>query len=95
MAKQARNRQISDTNNILIMRKSFLLAALAAILLAILTPWAAAAPGDLDTTFGGTGKVTTAVVGNSYGYSVALQTDGKIVLAGACSSGAALAACRP
>ena len=43
--------------------------------------------GRLDTTFGGTGKVTTAI-GASYnelGYSVAIQPDGKILVTG-CSN---------
>jgi uncharacterized delta-60 repeat protein len=42
-----------------------------------------AAPGDLDPTFGTGGKVTTAV-GATYdqAYGVALQSDGKIVVAG-------------
>lgn len=41
------------------------------------------ANGSLDTSFNGTGKVTTAIgIGNDSAYSVALQTDGKIVVAG-------------
>ena len=46
---------------------------------------AIAAPGDLDLNFGGTGKVTTDLAGGSgddYGYCVAVQSDGKIVVAG-------------
>ncbi len=43
----------------------------------------AAAPGDLDTTFNGTGKVTTPIGGaDDVGYSMALQSDGKILVAG-------------
>ncbi len=38
--------------------------------------------GTLDTTFGTNGKVTTDVVYDDYGYSVAIQNDGKIVVAG-------------
>jgi uncharacterized delta-60 repeat protein len=40
--------------------------------------------GDLDTTFDGDGKVTTDFGGNLYdrAYSAAIQTDGKIVVAG-------------
>ena len=39
--------------------------------------------GTLDTTFGGTGKITTAVATNSdMAYAVAVQSDGKIVAAG-------------
>lgn len=49
----------------------------------------AAAPGDLDLTFGGgTGKVTTAVgSGNDTGRAVAVQSDGKIVMAGFSNNG--------
>jgi uncharacterized delta-60 repeat protein len=40
--------------------------------------------GALDTTFGADGKVTTAMgSGDDVGYGVALQSDGKIVVAGA------------
>ncbi len=39
--------------------------------------------GSLDTSFGGDGKVTTAVgAGDDYGYSVTVQDDGKILLGG-------------
>jgi uncharacterized delta-60 repeat protein len=42
-----------------------------------------AAPGDLDLTFGGTGKVTTSVGSfHDSGQAVAVQNDGKIVMAG-------------
>ena len=46
-----------------------------------LAPWTAlAAPGDLDTSFGIGGRVTTPIGG--VGNSVAVQTDGEIVVAG-------------
>jgi uncharacterized delta-60 repeat protein len=38
--------------------------------------------GSLDTNFGTGGKVTTVVGTNDYAYSVAIQSDGKIVAAG-------------
>jgi uncharacterized delta-60 repeat protein len=38
--------------------------------------------GSLDTNFGTGGKVTTEVGTNDYAYSVAIQSDGKIVAAG-------------
>jgi len=38
--------------------------------------------GSLDTSFDGDGKVTTAVGSSSQGYSVVVQSDGKIVVAG-------------
>ena len=48
-----------------------------------------AAPGDLDLTFGaGTGKVMTAIgTGHDHGRAIALQPDGKIVVAGYCWNG--------
>ena len=57
--------------------------------LLLLTAWVGlsarlmAAPGDLDVSFGNGGIVTTAFgSGNDYGYDMALQSDGKIVVAG-------------
>ena len=49
----------------------------------------AAADGDLDLTFGGTGKVITDFGGSirSEGMSVAAQGDGKIVVAGSSRQG--------
>src|SRR5262245_38181584 len=44
--------------------------------------------GSLDTTFGGGGKVTTAISGGAA--SVALQSDGKILAAGGTTTGFAL-----
>ncbi len=44
--------------------------------------------GSLDTTFNGTGVVTTDLAGKSdYGYAVAIQSDGKIVVAGTAFTG--------
>ena len=57
---------------------------LAACLVAVmLTSAAQAAPGGLDPSFGAGGKVSSPI-GNSedYGYGLALQPDGKLVLAG-------------
>ena len=46
------------------------------------------ANGSLDTSFGGTGKVTTDFGSrDDYGYSVVLQADGKIVVAGSSYDG--------
>src|ERR1043166_1680002 len=46
------------------------------------------APGSLDTTFDSDGKLTTEFMGsNDYAYSVAVQPDGKIVVAGYSQSG--------
>src|SRR5437867_12062054 len=42
-----------------------------------------AAPGDLDTTFAGTGKVRVGFgFPNGHGNSLAMQTDGMLVVAG-------------
>ena len=60
--------------------RAFLLAA--ASLLCLLAPPAHAAPGDLDATFGTGGKLTTDIGSSDLGSSVALQSDGKIVVAG-------------
>jgi len=47
-----------------------------------------AADGDLDTSFGGDGKVTTNFGSDSsVGYAVAIQSDGKIVVAGYSDNG--------
>ena len=43
---------------------------------------AAAAPGDLDLTFGGTGIVTTSFDTDGHVNAVALQPDGRIVALG-------------
>ena len=52
------------------------------------------ANGALDTSFYSTGKVITPIgSSDDYGYSVALQPDGKIVVAGYCVSGANLDFC--
>lgn len=72
----------------------YLIAASLAVAMAILLPiWLANmtvnassqfAPGDLDTTFNGTGLVTTSIgSGNDTAYRVLVQPDGKILVAGA------------
>lgn len=44
--------------------------------------------GSLDISFGTTGKITTAIgTGNDFGLSIAIQTDGKIVVAGFSDNG--------
>src|SRR5919106_25221 len=57
------------------------LIATGAVLMAIASP-TAAAPGDLDPTFDGDGKVTTDFIFNDAARGVAIQADGKIVAAG-------------
>lgn len=47
--------------------------------------------GTLDATFHQTGKVTSNLGGNDYGYALTLQSDGKILVAGSSSTDFALA----
>jgi hypothetical protein len=57
---------------------------------------ATAADGDLDTSFGGTGTVTTDFPGNAdHAYAGAIQADGKIVVAGQTSIDFALTRYNP
>lgn len=51
------------------------------LLLSIVTS-AHAAPGDLDTTFSGDGKIVESALASSFANAVAIQADGKIVVAG-------------
>ena len=61
-------------------------AALAAFTLITINAYAV--PGDLDTTFGTGGMVTTPIgSGHDQGHGVAVQADGKIVVAGATFNG--------
>ena len=53
------------------------------VALSLLAPPAHSEPGDLDTSFGTGGKVTTAIESrDDYGQSVVVQSDGKIIVAG-------------
>src|SRR5207245_8040541 len=45
------------------------------------------ADGSLDLTFNGTGKVNTPITVNDRAWALALQTDGKIVVAGDTNDG--------
>ena len=55
---------------------------------------AAAAPGDLDSTFGSGGKVTTPIgSGSAVANGVAVQADGKLVAAGSSTGGFTLVQC--
>jgi uncharacterized delta-60 repeat protein len=58
---------------------AFIAAVLGSVILAT---GAQAAPGDLDTTFSGDGKQTTALGGFSEAKAVAVQPDGKVVVVG-------------
>lgn len=59
---------------------------LLSILATVLITSVYAAPGDLDTTFGNGGTVATSINGGGWAWSLALQTDGKIVVAGSAPS---------
>jgi uncharacterized delta-60 repeat protein len=62
-------------------RLSLSLAAILALAIVVAAP-ITAAPGDLDPTFDGDGKVTTQFIFNDEAHAVAIQPDGKIVAAG-------------
>ncbi len=51
--------------------------------------------GSLDATFDGDGKVTTNFGGHSYGFSITIQPDGKIVVVGFASDNFAVARYNP
>ena len=63
-------------------RRIPLVVAAACTLTAMSASLACAAPGDLDPTFGGDGKVTTHFEGGGGAQGVAIQADGKIVAVG-------------
>ena len=64
-------------------RTAGLVMAITCVVLFTMVPRAEAAPGDLDPTFSGDGKVLTDIAGGDDGASsVAVQADGKIVTAG-------------
>jgi uncharacterized delta-60 repeat protein len=67
---------------------SFKHVAVCALALAAFQINVAAAPGSLDTTFNTTGKVTTTIgTGDERGNAVAVQADGKILVAGGSKNG--------
>ena len=63
-------------------RRAASMLVLLALVLAASVGMALAAAGDLDTSFGMNGKLTFGFGGLDYAYAVALQPDGKIVVAG-------------
>src|SRR3990172_2957508 len=64
-----------------VMKRLMLWFLLAVLFLPTAPSWAA--DGDIDTTFGTNGKVTTAIgSGDDYAYALGIQSDGKIVAAG-------------
>jgi uncharacterized delta-60 repeat protein len=66
-------------------RRLSTIATLAVVATIAAGPPARAAAGDLDSTFGNGGKVTTLIGGGSTGADVAIQADGRIVAAGGSS----------
>ena len=65
-----------------------------ALLFLAVSALATAIPGALDLSFNGSGKVITPIGnGTDAAYSVALQSDGNIVVAGRCFSGTGIDFC--
>src|SRR5438034_10377539 len=64
-----------------------LLCGMLCAALLLLPAGGGANPGDLDPTFGIGGKVTTGIGTDDYGYAVAIQADGKLVVAGETNNG--------
>src|SRR5690349_11123753 len=71
------------------MRRPVALSFIAGLLLVIAAASAAkSAPGDLDPTFGGDGVIRTDLTpAEDHGFAVAIQPDGKIVVAGVAGLG--------
>jgi uncharacterized delta-60 repeat protein len=67
------------------MRRTGIVLTLAIVAAMAIAGPAMAAPGDLDSTFGSGGRVTTLIGSGSTGTDVAIQDDGKIVVAGGSS----------
>jgi uncharacterized delta-60 repeat protein len=72
-------------------RVGFAVTTSLALVIAFGVPSALGAGGDLDPTFGGTGKVVTAFAGGSYANAVAIQADAKIVAVGSVAGHTAVA----
>ena len=68
------------------MRRTIILALLMSVGGLIIASAASAQAGQLDTSFGGDGKVTTDVTARGdFASKVAIQADGKIVVVGGAS----------
>ena len=79
-------KQLSDRNKLDL--KRIILSSILTISLSNLQSPAWAADGDLDTSFDTDGKLTTAIgSGADIAYSVVLQSDGKILVAGSSYNG--------
>src|SRR5689334_529639 len=75
----------------MIFRRGMLAAVTVAVLGLAPAAQAVAAPGDLDVSFSGDGKQTTDFGGADAAAAVAVQADGKIVVAGSSGGDFALA----
>ena len=73
----------SMNNTALQKSKRIIIPTVLSVCLAAFVEHAAALPGDLDLTFGGTGTVTAAIgSGDDTGNCMVIQNDGRIVVAG-------------
>jgi uncharacterized delta-60 repeat protein len=71
----------------LLIRRAAVVLLQAGLLQLLFLPPAVAAAGDLDTTFGGDGRVTTGFAESAVAEGLAVQADGKIVAAGGVTQG--------
>ena len=69
-------------SGVMVIRTGGLTLAVLALMLASALPVADFPGGELDPTFGAGGKTTVDFGGSDAGFAVAIQTDGKIVVAG-------------
>jgi uncharacterized delta-60 repeat protein len=70
-------------DNIMITNKTYSGLLVALLFLAVIQTRTQAAPGDIDQLFGDSGIVITDYLGlNNYGYDVAVQGDGRIIVVG-------------
>jgi uncharacterized delta-60 repeat protein len=88
-ARPARRRQGERRHRSLLARAVTVAATVLALVLT-LPGVAAAAPGDLDTSFSGDGKVLTDIADDDQAYDVAVQPDGKILSVGSSADNASI-----
>lgn len=75
-------------------RLRLLVSAICILALMPISSPAQAAAGDLDNSFDGDGRTTTGFGGNEFGEAIAIQPDGRIVVAGSTTSGGDFALAR-
>ncbi|MDH6496884.1 MULTISPECIES: DUF11 domain-containing protein [unclassified Streptomyces] len=88
-ARPARRRQGERRHRSLLARAVTVAATVLALVLT-LPGVASAAPGDLDTSFSGDGKVLTDIADDDQAYDVAVQPDGKILSVGSSADNASI-----